>query len=460
MRIRSWFRKAALLASGAALLTASTCEGNIDEGGTVPSTTFRVSVKPFGEEATGGDSLNASISADGRFVAFESDATNLVPGDTNGFRDIFVKDRATGAIENLTLLTEIGEFEPRPHDCFNPHISADGRYVAFETRGQIGGGPLPGSVHATRNIYVKDRTVPGYAYIRVVDYMWPDADCNNPSISADGRYVAFETTSTNLEDALGTPFGNPGGNAQVYVADLSTTPPAVTLVSRGSASATTFANDYCQRSRISSDGNFVAFDTTANNLAALDPGTDFNSDIYVGTRTGAPCTLASVQTGGAVKAASFCQRPAISADGRYVVFHGSDSAGLVAGVTLDAVYVRDRTANTTVLAALEPGYTSFIIFAIDALGISDDGRIVSYSTNRIQGPYPGTFHRQIYVVDLATGVIQRASETPSGAQATRDCTEAVLSADGRWVAWATVAADLVVDDFNGLNDVYIRGPLR
>ncbi|HZD04489.1 MAG TPA: hypothetical protein VE173_06215, partial [Longimicrobiales bacterium] len=110
----------------------------------------RVSTSSAGVEATGGGSLDMAVSADGRYVVFESDATNLVPGDTNTVRDIFVKDTQTGT---TTRVSTTSASAPADGSSFDPAISADGRYVAFESDAT---NLVPGDTNAFSDVFVKD----------------------------------------------------------------------------------------------------------------------------------------------------------------------------------------------------------------------------------------------------------------------------------------------------------------
>ena len=136
----------------------------------------------------------ASISADGRYVAFISDASNLVPGDTNGVTDIFVYDRQTGTIERVSVAAD--GTQGNGGSC-QPSISADGRYVAFSS---YASNLVPGDTNGISDVFVYDRQTDTIERVSVAadgtqgnSYSWQPA-----SISADGRYVAFSSFASNL----------------------------------------------------------------------------------------------------------------------------------------------------------------------------------------------------------------------------------------------------------------------
>ena len=157
----------------------------------------RVSVSSNGDQAEL-ESGQASISADGRFVAFHSEARNLVAGDSNGTTDVFVHDRATGVTERVSIATD---GTPGAGRSFRPVISADGRFVTFES---LAGNLSPDDTSTPQDVFVRDRV--GGTTTRVS----ADSDGTSgfPAINADGRFVAFESDGF-----------NPGGNGGILLYD-------------------------------------------------------------------------------------------------------------------------------------------------------------------------------------------------------------------------------------------------
>ena len=163
-------------------------------------TTRRVSISSTGTQANDA-SDSPSISADGRYVAFHSDATNLVAGDTNGASDIFVRDRQAGTTTRVSVSSAESQGND---DSYNPSISADGRSVAFQSDAS---NLVANDTNGTSDIFVRDRQA---GTTRRVSISSTGTQGNNnsdaPSISADGRYVAFPSDATNLvaNDTNGT----------------------------------------------------------------------------------------------------------------------------------------------------------------------------------------------------------------------------------------------------------------
>ncbi|NOT31934.1 MAG: hypothetical protein HOP15_15925, partial [Planctomycetes bacterium] len=173
------------LAAGALLLAALVAP-------VAGQVTRRVSVSTGGAQANG-ESVIPSISADGRYVAFVSSASNLVAGDTNATDDVFVRDRLVGATERVSI-DSLG-VESNSY-CMWPSISADGRYAAFVSSAS---NLVAGDTNATDDVFVRDRWS-GTTERVSVDSLGMEANgyCMWPSISADGRYAAFVSSASNL----------------------------------------------------------------------------------------------------------------------------------------------------------------------------------------------------------------------------------------------------------------------
>ena len=177
--------------------------------GTVPSIE-RVSVADDGTQGNDVSSV-LSISADGRYVAFTSNASNLVPGDTNGFGDIFVYDRQTDTIERVSVASDGTQGNDR---SVAPSISADGRYVAFVS---YASNLVPGDTNGASDIFVYDRQTDTIERVSLAaDGTEGDRASDSPSISADGRYVAFVSYASNLVS------GDTNGETDVFVYDRQT----------------------------------------------------------------------------------------------------------------------------------------------------------------------------------------------------------------------------------------------
>jgi Tol biopolymer transport system component len=282
----------------------------------VPGWTQVTSRESVGAGGAQGDSrsFGPSVSANGRYVVFFSQATNLVVGDTNGCEDVFVRDRSSGTIERVSVDSSGAQGDAM---SVVPSISPDGRYVVFES---LATNLVAGDTNSVRDVFLRDRLT-GTTERVSVDSSGAQGNQVSSwgSISADGHYVAFVSSATNLVA------GDTNATGDVFVRDrLAGTTVRVSVDSGG-----TQGNGFSGSARISADGHFVTFSSVATNLVAGDTNNYFDAfvrDLQAGTTE-----RVSVATGGA-QANSGGVYPVISADGRYVAFD-SVSSNLVAGDT-------------------------------------------------------------------------------------------------------------------------------
>ncbi len=394
-------------------------------------------------DTTGGDpdgwSGGASISADGRYVAFHSDASDLVAGDGNGLQDIFVRDRQTNTTTRVSVDTTGGDPDNQSQ---NPSISADGRYVAFESEATD---LVAGDGNLTWDVFVRDLQT-NTTERASVDTAGGDSDgpSGNPSISADGRYVAFDSWATDLV------VGDGNATGDVFVRDLQTN-----TTTRASVDTTGGDSDFGSGApSISADGRYVAFESWATDLVAGD-GNGWQ-DIFVRDRQTNTTTRASVDTLGG-DPDGWSQDPAISADGRYVAFH-SFATDLVVGDGNGAtdVFVRDLQTNTTTRASVDTAGGDPDSWS-DRPSISADGRYVAFesgATDLVAGDGNGA--ADVFVRDRQTNTTTRLSVDTAGGDSDAGSYNPSISADGRYVAFDSLATDLVAGDGNGMGDVFVR----
>jgi Tol biopolymer transport system component len=249
--------------------------------GASPSTTERVSVAADGTEANG-TSYSPAISSDGRFVAFVSRATNLVPGDTNAEEDIFLYDRQTGLTERVSVDSAGDQANGLSGNWWGIAVSLDGRYVAFASAAS---NLVPGDTNGMEDIFVHDRQT-GITERVSVDSAGNQANgwSEGVAMSDDGRYVAFVSAASNLVpgdtnvcEAWGTP-----SCPDIFVHDRQTgvtervSVDSVGIQANGSSGFIGFPVG------ISADGRYVVFDSEATNLVADD--TNGVDDIFVHDR--------------------------------------------------------------------------------------------------------------------------------------------------------------------------------
>jgi Ca2+-binding RTX toxin-like protein len=349
-------------------------------------TTTRVSFDSAGNQGNR-SSYTPSISADGRFVAFYSGASNIVPGDTNNRDDIFVRDRLTNTTTRVSV-DSAGNQDNGTSFFYAPSISADGRFVAFYSQAS---NLVPGDTNNTFDIFVRD-TLTNTTTRVSVDSAGNQANrkSEGASISADGRFVAFQSDASNIVP------GDTNIRRDIFVRDtLTNTTTGVSVDSAGNP-----ANNGSYNPSISADGRFVAFESPASNIVPGD--TNRRDDIFVRDRLTNTTTRVSVDSAGnQAHIASY--HPSISADGRFVAF-GSDSSNTVPDDTNNTfdIFVRDTLTNTTTRVSVDsagnPGNSSS-----DSPSISADGRFVAFdsdASNIVPGDTNNT--RDIFVADTSS----------------------------------------------------------
>ena len=337
--------------------------------------TTRVSVASDGTEGndTSGFGGLTTISGDGRYVAFDSLATNLVVGDTNGYSDVFVHDRETGETTRVSVASDGTQGNGF---SFCPSVSADGRYVAFESNAT---NLVEGGTNGYENIFVHDRVTELTTLVSVAsDGTQGDYSSVIPSISADGRYVAFFSWATNLVA------GDTNGFEDIFVHDRVTG--KTTRVSV--ASDGTQGNSISSSPSISADGRYVAFDSVSTNLVVGD--TNGSWDIFVHDRVTVETTRVSVASDGTEgnDSSGLYMGTTISEDGRYVAFY-SDASNLVLGDTngYGDIFVHDRVTGDTTRVSVASDETQGDGDS-RCPSISADGRYVafdSYASNLVVG---------------------------------------------------------------------------
>jgi len=389
-----------------------------------------------------GVSVDPSISGTGRYVAFQSDSSNQIAGDTNGKNDIFVFDRQTRSLTRIS--TSTGGSEGNDHS-YEPSISADGRYVAFQS---YANNLVPNDTNGTRDIFVHDRFNATTERISV-DSNGNQANSESmyPSISADGRYVAFGSWANMLVS------NDTNGRYDIFVHDRQAkTTERVNVSSDGSQS-----NQASGHPSISADGRYVAFQSKASNL--VDGDTNGVYDIFVHDRNTRMTERVSIASDG-TESNNNSNRPCISGGGRFVAF-GSSADNLApgdAGFGYD-IFVFDRQTRTTERisnASDNSGRTEPWDLSISSNGeyvlfVSGSGDLVADDTN-------GYF--DIFVYDRQSGSTERISIASDGTQANAWSGMPSISADGMFTTFYSLASNLVPNDTNWKEDVFVaRNPL-
>jgi len=333
---------------------------------TVTGTTTRVSVSSAGDEGVGGPSFAPAISADGRYVAFHSGAGNLVPDDTNYNFDIFVHDTVSGTTSRVSV-SSTGD-EAVNGGSFDPAISGDGRYVAFSSRAD---NLVAGDTNEEWDIFLRD-TVNGTT-TRVNRNQ--SVSSHEPAISADGRYVAFRTLSPLVP-------ADSNGRYDIYVYDTVsgvTTLASVDSEGNQAIGDLSFGGTKGVEPAISADGRYVAFPSSAANLVADDTNAAY--DIFVHDMVDGTTTRVNVDSAGLQATGGGSFGASISGDGRYVAFY-SDANNLVADDIngLSDIFVHDRVKGTTSRVSLDQAGVESMGGGSYRPAISVDGRYVAFHT--------------------------------------------------------------------------------
>jgi hypothetical protein len=410
----------------------------LDPGSTVGSI-VKISIDSNGVGANNNSNDLPSISNDGRYVVFQSDATNLLTEtDTNGRPDTFLKDTITGVTTRVS--TDSNGLEANQTSS-NPFISANGRYVVFES----GATNLVGNDTNTgvSDIFLKD-TQTGTITLVSTDssgVQGPDGS-EDPAVSGDGRYVVFRSFSDNLVA------GDTNDLIDIFLKDTVTG--EISWMSTDSNGAG--GNDDCENAGISSDGRYVVFETFSDNLVAGD--TNGWSDIFLKDTVTDITTRVSTDSNN-TQGNGYSGFPAISSNGRYVVFY-SYANNLVADDTngVADIFLKDTVTDiTTRVSTDSSGAESTNHSQISS--VSDDGRYVvfdSFASNLVTGDTNNT--PDIFLKDTITGSTIRLSTNSIGIQGNNLSEQPVISGDGNFIAFKSSGSNLVAGDSGGFVDMF------
>jgi Tol biopolymer transport system component len=467
------------------------------------NSTMLVSINLSGVAGGNADSLPVDISADGRYALFESSASDLTPNDTNNATDVFVRDLIIGT---TTLVSVSTNGFPGNGASRSPVMTPDGHFVAFVSAAN---NLVPGDKNRIPDVFVRDlqsgTTVLASVGAVSTNSTIPIGSSEAPAITPDGRYVAFMSTATNL--VSGVPAGG-----DVYVRDLiagttiwaSTGARAAATNALGSAAVASFNH------AISADGQYVAYEAAKNpstsglilryNLTSgitdpvytnaavvmgpfeearsLDMTPDGRFIAFVantnGTSGASSCicvwdaqftslTVASVDQNGRVSTTSICDWPTITPDGRFVAFLSSAS-NLTANPFSGSyhLYVRDLQAVTTSLLDADTNGLGSAIGPSTIPRLSADGRFAAFDApDGSLVPNDRNRNNDVFVRDLvassteliSTHAPALASVSPNGPSS---LVSGAISPDGRFIAFASEADNLTLNDTNGCRDIFLR----
>ena len=409
-----------------------------------PQSTAMASVSTGGVQGNL-DCVWLHVSADGNRIVFQTASSTLVPGDTNGTHDIFVRTVDTATTTRVSVDASGNEANGWSQA---PRISTDGKYVVFESAAS---NLAPGDTNGWSDVFLKDLVTGAITRVSVSS---SGAPANGPSqrsaVSGDGRFVSFSSYADNLVP------GDTNGTWDVFVHDTFSG-----VTTRASVSSTGLqADDWTFSSGISADGRIVVFHGPASNLVPGD--TNGTWDVFVHDRDSGVTSFVSVSSQG-VLGTGESKSPEISADGRFVVF-GSEATNLVPGdlnwhgpLSPGAdIFVRDRVKNTTVRVSLDAAGNEVHHSSRDG-EISPDGRWVSFrspSPDLVPGDANGI--EDVFLKDTLTGAIELASVSSTGVHGNGKSAFSAVAAGGQYVAFLSSADNLARPDNNGRSDIFLR----
>ncbi len=459
-----------------------------------------------------------SMSANGRWVVFDSYALNLVQNQTNGNGSIFLADTLSNTLTLLNLSTNGGL--PMYYSAYGPQISANGNVVAFNSSASdlvtnpvndaynnnvfacnltnhtmnlvsvnLAGGSDNGSSslvglspdgryilftsYATnltvaaltnsywQHLYVRDLLQGTTTMVDVTTNGFPgDSDAGTGSITPDGRFVAF----TSASDWLVTGVSNVTGSFQDYQMfrhDMwSGSNVLVSATPSGGPTTNEFGIYYAQP-LISSDGRYVAFESSSSDL--IYGSTNLFSQVYERDILSGETHLVSVNLAGTSGGNNYASgTPAMTPDGRFIVFasYASDLTANTGENGIENVFVRDMVNNTTTLVSINDLGVGGANAASDSFAISSDGRYVafrSFATDLVPGAFASGVGN-IYRRDLSNDVTLLISGNLAGTGSGSATSESpAMSVDGSLIAFDSSAYDLTPQDFNQANDLFVYG---
>lgn len=394
-------------------------------------------------EGVGGNSNSSApvISADGTKVVFQSGASDLVPGDTNGQYDLFLKDLTTGAI---TLVNTAADGTVAQGSFARYALSADGTTVAFASDADS---LVPGDTNGTFDVFVKDMVT---GQVTLVSQTAGGVPANgfsaSPALSADGTIVAFESRADDLVP------GDTNGLPDIFVKDLATG--AVTLASLTAGGAQT--DGMSVSPLLSADGTKLVFTSAATNLVPGDVNGEM--DTFLKDLTTGQVTLVS-QAADGTQPNRLSGGTSLSADGTRVVFAtAADNLVPNEANDTDDVFVKDLTTGALTLVSQTAAGVQSNGWSGDARMSGDGTKVVfvSSATNLVPDDTNGL--TDVFMKDLTTGEITLVSLSPDGqtGSGANWGDAATVSFDGSRVAFSSAAPDLSPDDANGpLLDVFV-----
>lgn len=474
-------------------------------------TNLLVSANPTGAGGGNGDSIPTALSTDARYALFESSASDLIPGDTNNAVDVFVRDLVNGATMLVSASTNgaVGNGA-----CRGSVMTPDGRYVAFVSEAS---NLVPNDTNNIADVFLRDLpgavTTLVSAGAKATNSFALSVSSESPDITPDGRFVAFYSTATNLvprvvtsgevyvRDVLGGTTVLASTNARTILQSVVGTSSAVSynhsisadgnfvayeasaypptsssargiilrfnlqtgvtdLVNTNANAPTTVAYPDVKNLEMTPDGQFIAFVANTNGIQGT------TTCVYRWDAQSGTTVLVSGGLSNAIPINSICDSPAMDSNGRFVAFLSS-AANLVTNTLAGEyhLYLRDVQGSTTTLVDADTNLVGSPIPASTVPRLSTDGRFAAFECFDASLVADDRNHDyDVFVRDLAGNTTELISVAdPALRSASANGPSAVsapsLSADGQFVAYSSEADNLVPNDTNGLRDIFVRDSL-
>ncbi|OGL31889.1 hypothetical protein A3F64_00595, partial [Candidatus Saccharibacteria bacterium RIFCSPHIGHO2_12_FULL_42_8] len=435
------FSNSAFAGGSASSITGATGPASsgsgIDFSDTIFINTSRVSVDSNGSEANNFSS-SPSISTDGRYIAYSSAATNLVAGDTNGVLDVFLYDTVTETTKRISV--DSGGNEAHS-DSYEPSISGDGRYIAYASDAD---NLVTSDTNIMTDMFLYDTVNETTSRISVDSGgVEADGSSGGASVSSDGRYITYHSDATNLVA------GDTNVTTDVFLYDTDTQTTSRISVDSGGTEST----GYSYSPAISGDGQYITYSSDSTDLVIGD--TNGFSDIFLYNVATQTTTRISMDTGGN-ESNNGSAYSNISSNGRYIVYQ-SEASDLIFGDSNLAqdIFLYDTLAQTTTLISKDSNGVISGNYSSDAV-ISGDGKYIVYQSigeNLVNNDTNANF--DIYAFEIDSGKTFRVSVDSNKNQGNGGSSLPTISGDGKYIAYSSDATNLVATDINTFTDIFL-----
>jgi len=423
---------------GTLLLTSIPYPINAD---TPPSlVTSRVSISSNQVQGNN-ESSQQAISSDGRYVAFVSEASNLVPGDTNGLPDIFLRDLQSNI---TTRVTKSYTGSQAYGYYYDPSISDDGNYLVFSSNAF---NLVPGDTNGESDIFLYNIQTTTITLVSIsTNGSQGNDDSYDPDISSDGRYITFGSKASNLVS------GDQNQEADVFLHDVQTGNTTLISVASGGTQGDTFST----APSISADGRYIVFASRSTTYGHLNPSGHINLYRH-DTQTGETQIVSTSSDG--IPGNCCSSNPSLSNNGRFVVFN-SCATSFVSKDTNGAwdVFLKDIDTGPIARISVSNDGNLGNDYSTNP-SISGDGRYITYlsmASNLVSGDTNQVM--DIFLYNIQSAETMRISIASNGQQGNFevDYNTPAISGNGQYIVYTSHASNLVMGDSNGQTDVFIH----